>query len=190
MEKLESENRILQDKLESLGTLLSGSSSNQSLASATNVITSGNGSMLGNPNKLINSGPVVANSRPTRNGPGKLRGSLRGHNHLHTVNCIGSAQISNKPVTSTSGQAHLSFSAVTGSRSHHLNLCLSTCTEPTLPKTNTADPCRDVAPPQNPMDVGILDHSAGECISPRRVSGPMGQLTGGTVASSVTLRVD
>ncbi|KAA3677091.1 coiled-coil domain-containing protein 6 [Paragonimus westermani] len=190
MEKLESEKRILQEKLESLGTLLSGSSSNQSLASATNVSTCGNGSMLGDPSGLINSGPVVVNNRPTRSGPGSLRGSLRGHNHLHIVNCVGSAQVSSKPVTSTSGQACLNVPVVTDSRSHQLNQSSSTHTEPTLPKPSTGDSCMNVAPPQSPMDVDVLDHSASGSISPRRISGPTGQLTKGTIVSGVTPKAD
>lgn len=62
--------------MESLGALLSASSSNQSLASVPQLSTSGNGSTQGGTGGLLtHSGP----QRPTSSGPGSLRGSLRHH---------------------------------------------------------------------------------------------------------------
>ncbi|TPP62552.1 Coiled-coil domain-containing protein 6, partial [Fasciola gigantica] len=78
MEKLENEKRTLQEKLESLGALLSASSSNQSLASVPQLSTSGNGSI-----QRWACGICLRtfwSPASTSSGPGSLRGSLR-HQH-------------------------------------------------------------------------------------------------------------
>ncbi|VDP84204.1 unnamed protein product [Echinostoma caproni] len=179
MEKLEHEKRTLQEKLESLGALLSASSSNQSLASVPPLSTSGNGSTQGGAGGLLSQ---TAPQRPISSGPGSLRGSLRHHPpHGSSVSSGVNPGLINPGSTSAAsglqsqspGQSPgrplpppLSVSITSsgdprsGSHLQHGQLNQSASLSGELLMVKTPD-ATNIAPPQSPMDVDFADSGAG-----------------------------
>ncbi|OON14445.1 hypothetical protein X801_09765, partial [Opisthorchis viverrini] len=168
MEKLENEKRTLQDKLESLGALLSGSSSNQSLGSGTQQSTSGNTNVV--PTcvavSMAPSAPNVPTTRPTSSGHGSLRASL--HNHGAPSSAPSAAVSSSSPLLCTV-PAPLG-STTDAVRSSIPNSGVSTALDvssgdvrQSSANANTNEVNRihtgDVATAQSPMDVDNYDHS-------------------------------
>ncbi|CAL8098191.1 unnamed protein product [Calicophoron daubneyi] len=174
MEKLETEKRALQEKLESLGALLSGSSSNQSLASAPHLSASGNDSMSAGTGGILMTGQSGTPSRPTSSGPGSLRGSLRHHPHPQHSSSVAASLQQPSVIIGPPTPNHQSSTAI----------CLGRPPPPPIPIAAMGDPRPDQAPqlnqssslpsgfppsksnngdfatcpPQSPMDVDALVH--------------------------------